>query len=79
MDSSKLSHLLDLPVPVEARVQAQTLRIAELLSLDVGSLIATRIRAGENVDIFAGGAPFGSGELITNRSVVRMVTFGVRK
>jgi flagellar motor switch protein FliN/FliY len=74
-DPSALSHLFDIPLEVEALVEGFDLRVSELLALRVGSVIETRRAAGENVDLFAGDAYIGSGELtqIDGGIAVRMV------
>jgi flagellar motor switch/type III secretory pathway protein FliN len=72
---SALSHLFDIPLAVEATVSGPALRVSELLTLRAGSVIATRRAAGENIDLFAGDAYIGSGELaqINGHIAVRMV------
>lgn len=74
-DPSALLHLFDIPLRVEAIVSGPALRVSEMLTLKVGSVIATRRAAGENVDLYAGDAYIGSGELaqISGRIAVRMV------
>jgi len=74
-DPSALSHLFDIPLEVEATVNGPALRVSELLALREGSVIATRRAAGENIDLFAGDAYIGSGELaqINGCMAVRMV------
>ena len=75
MDSPQLARLLDLPFQVEATLQGPTLRVGQLLKLTAGSLITTTRPAGESVDVFAGKAYIGSGELnvVNGRNSVRMV------
>jgi flagellar motor switch/type III secretory pathway protein FliN len=79
-DLPEVAHLLDIPLEVEAVVDGPVLRVSELLSLSVGSVIATSLAAGENIDIFAGKAYIGAGELTSanSHSVVRMVKFKSR-
>jgi flagellar motor switch/type III secretory pathway protein FliN len=76
-DFDQVAHLLDIPLEVEAVVEGCTLRVSELLDLAAGSLVLSGRASGENVDVFAGRALLGSGELArTNgRTVVRMVRF----
>jgi flagellar motor switch/type III secretory pathway protein FliN len=78
MDSLQLARLLDLPFQVEATLPGPTLRVSQLLSLKAGSLISTAHPAGESVEVFAGNAYIGSGELdvVNGRHAVRMVRFG---
>jgi flagellar motor switch/type III secretory pathway protein FliN len=77
MESPQLARLLDLPFQVEATLPGPTLRVSQLLSLKAGSLICTTHLAGESVDVFAGNAYIGSGELnvMNGRRGVRMVRF----
>jgi len=76
-DHSEIAHLMDLPLALEATLSGPALRVEELLSLQAGSLIATSSAAGESVDVYAGGAYIGSGELGSahGQTVVRMVRF----
>ncbi|MGC9949779.1 MAG: FliM/FliN family flagellar motor switch protein [Bryobacteraceae bacterium] len=77
MDSPQLARLLDLPFEVEATLPGPLLRVSQLLNLKAGSLISTSHPAGESVDVFAGNACIGSGELnvVNGRHGVRMVRF----
>jgi flagellar motor switch/type III secretory pathway protein FliN len=81
MDSPQLARLLDLPFQVEATLRGPTLRVSQLLSLKAGSLISTTHPAGESVDVFAGNAYIGSGELdiVNGRHVIRMVRFSGKR
>lgn len=74
---AQVGHLLDIPLELEAVVDGLPLRVSELLELAVGSLVVSGRAAGENVDVRAGGAPLGSGELAraNGHRVVRMVNF----
>jgi flagellar motor switch/type III secretory pathway protein FliN len=76
-DFPEIARLLDLPLALEATLEGPALRVEELLQLEVGSVIPTRSTAGGNIDLFAGGAYIGSGELggAHGRTVVRMVRF----
>ena len=76
-ESTEIAHLLDLPLELEATLAGPSLRVEDLLDLEVGSIIPTRAAAGENIDIFAGGAYLGSGALggAHGQTVVRMVRF----
>lgn len=76
-DFAELAHLVDLPLELEATLEGPALRVEDVLALEVGSLIPTRSAAGDNIDVYAGGAFIGSGELGVShgRTVVRMVRF----
>jgi flagellar motor switch/type III secretory pathway protein FliN len=76
-DLQQVAHLLDIPLEVEAVVEGRSLRVSELLELAVGSLVVSGRAAGESVDIFAGQAFLGAGEMAraNGHRVVRMVKF----
>jgi flagellar motor switch/type III secretory pathway protein FliN len=76
-DLRRVERLLDIPLDVEAVVEGCALRVSELLELAVGSLVLSGRPAGESVDIVAGSALLGSGELAraNGHRVVRMVSF----
>ena len=72
------SLLNDVPVDIEAAVAGPKMRVGEILAWRAGSVISTGLRAGESIDVFAGCARIGAGELSSNgqREVIRMVRFG---
>jgi len=74
---SKLEHVLDVPVHVEAVVPGPVLRVGVLLALAEGSIVKTTQPAGETVEVFAAGSLIGLAELAENngRRAVRMVRF----
>jgi flagellar motor switch/type III secretory pathway protein FliN len=76
-DGEQVAHLLDIPLEVEAVVEGCNLSVSALLELKPGSLVVSGRAAGENVDVFAGKALLGAGELAraNGRKVVRMVKF----
>jgi flagellar motor switch/type III secretory pathway protein FliN len=76
-DLSPFVPFLDLPLAVEALLEGPTLTVDQLLSLGVGGLVTTTRRAGETIDLFAGGARIGAGELgaVKGHTVLRMVSF----
>jgi len=75
MDSAPLARLLDLPFELEASLPGPMLRVSQLLNLRAGSVISTRHPAGESVNVFAGKAHIGSGELnvMNGRHAIRIV------
>lgn len=75
---AEFKDLLDIPLPVEATLPGPVLRMSELLELAVGCLIASERPAGDTVDLLAGEAYVGRGELDEGRgrTVVRMVALG---
>jgi flagellar motor switch/type III secretory pathway protein FliN len=77
-NAERLVRLDDVPVEIEAAIAGPVLRVREILALRVGRVIAAPSRAGDSVDLFAGGARIGDGELSRSgdRPVIRMVRFG---
>jgi flagellar motor switch protein FliN/FliY len=73
----QLAHLADVPVEIEVEMDRRILTMRELLDLHEGSLIATERSAGENIDIYLGGALVGFGEIVVieNRIGVRITDF----
>ena len=77
MKPPNLALFMDVPLQVEALVEARPLRVRDLLALKAGSVVETDVPAGENVDVRAGQTPLGLGELTSARGkvVVRMLSF----
>jgi len=72
-----MAPFMGVPLTVEAVVEGPRLKISDLLALRSGSVIATRLPAGESVGVRAGGSEIGAGELtvVDGRLAVRMVDF----
>jgi flagellar motor switch/type III secretory pathway protein FliN len=81
MDSERLSRLGDVPVKIAAEIHGPMMRLSEILALRAGSVVSTDSRVGESVDVSAGGARIGDGELsgAADRAVIRMLRFGGRR
>ena len=60
----EIGHLADVPVDVDVELDRKTMTVREILSLDQGSVIKMMRSAGENIDIYVGGALLGSGEIV---------------
>lgn len=77
MEPLQLARLMDLPFQLEAVLPGPSLRFSQLLKLNAGSLITTSYLAGESVEVRAGSAYIGSGELniVNGGRGVRMVRF----
>ena len=60
----ELAHLADVPLRLEATIPCSRLTVAELLSLEEGSVVMTIRAAGESVDIRVSGRMVAQGELI---------------
>lgn len=71
--SEEIAHLADVPVRVETELDRKTMKIREILDLEPGSVVWLTRLAGENLDIYIGGALVGFGEIVIIES-----TMGVR-
>ena len=60
----QIGHLSDIPINIDVELDRKTMSVREILSLDQGSVIKMVRSAGENIDIYAGGALLGSGEIV---------------
>ena len=69
----EIAPLGEIPVEVEVELDRKTMTAREVLELQEGSVICTDRSAGENIDLYIGGALFGSGEIVVIEN-----TLGVR-
>jgi flagellar motor switch protein FliN/FliY len=60
----EIGHLSDIPVDVDVLLDRKKMTVREILSLNQGSVIKMARSAGENIDIYVGGAMLGSGEIV---------------
>jgi flagellar motor switch protein FliN/FliY len=60
----EIGHLADIPVDVDVELDRKKMSVREILSLEQGSVIKMMRSAGENIDIYVGGAMLGSGEIV---------------
>ncbi len=60
----EIAHLADVPIDVEVELGRKIMTIAEILTLDVDSIIRMPRSAGENIDIFVGASLVGYGEIV---------------
>jgi flagellar motor switch protein FliN/FliY len=60
----EIGHLNDIPIDVDVELDRKKMSVREILSLDKGSVIKMLRSAGENIDIYVGGAMLGSGEIV---------------
>jgi flagellar motor switch protein FliN/FliY len=60
----EIGHLSDILVDVDVELDRKKMSVREILSLDQGSVIKMMRSAGENIDIYVGGALLGSGEIV---------------
>ena len=69
----EIAPLGEIPVEVEVELDRKSMTAREVLELEEGSVIGTGRSAGENIDLYIGGALFGSGEIVVIEN-----TLGVR-
>jgi flagellar motor switch/type III secretory pathway protein FliN len=74
---SDLTPFLGVPLQVEVVVDGPGVKISDLLALQAGCIIATRLPAGECVNVRAGESEIGAGELtaLNGRLAIRMLNF----
>jgi flagellar motor switch protein FliN/FliY len=60
----EIGHLKDIPVDVDVELDRKKMSVREILLLEKGSVIKMMRSAGENIDIYVGGAMLGSGEIV---------------
>ena len=79
--SEQLSWLGDVPLDIAAEIQGPMMRLGDILALRAGSVVSTAARVGESVEVFAGGARIGDGELSSHEAgtVIRMIRFGSKR
>ena len=65
-----LMRLADVPVEIEVELDRRILTMREILTLRENSLIGTARSAGENIDIYIGGALVGFGEIVVIENMI---------
>ena len=80
-EANGFAWLSDVPIEIEVAAVGPKLRMSEILGLTKDSVVATNLRAGENIGLFAGNARIGCGEFSTNQSgaTLRIVRLEGRK
>jgi flagellar motor switch protein FliN/FliY len=73
----EIAPLADVPLEIEVELDRRTMSARAVLELQPGSVIATSRSAGENLDIYIGGALCGSGEIVVIENLlgVRITDF----
>jgi len=66
----QLGRIADVPVEIDVEMDRKILTMRELLALREGSLIGTSRSAGENIDIYIGGALVGFGEIVVIENMI---------
>jgi flagellar motor switch protein FliN/FliY len=69
----EIAPLGEVPVEIEIELDRRTMTAREVLGWEEGSVIGTSRSAGENIDLYIGGALFGSGEIVVIEN-----TLGIR-
>lgn len=67
---SQLAHFADIPLEIGVEMDRRVLTMRALLELREGSLIGTTRSAGENIDIYIGGALVGFGEIVVIENMI---------
>ena len=72
-----LGSLATLPIEIEGILDERSVTMRELIALRPGSLVRLQRSAGEYVDVVAGGASLGFGEVVVIENVIgiRMTVF----
>jgi flagellar motor switch protein FliN/FliY len=75
--SRDLGSLAALPIEIEGILDQRSVTMRELIALRPGSLMRLQRSAGEYVDVMAGGAVLGFGEVVVVENVIgiRMTVF----
>jgi flagellar motor switch protein FliN/FliY len=73
ISEEEVQRYLDIPVEIGVEMDRRILTMRDILDLREGSLIGTTRSAGENIDIYIGGALVGFGEIVVIEN-----TIGVR-
>lgn len=60
----QIAPMADVCVPVEVELDRKIMSVAELLSMENGTVIKMSRSAGENIDIRVGGSLVGFGEIV---------------
>ena len=73
----ELGDLASLPLELEAVLDRRVCTVADILALEPGSLIRMDRSAGENIDLYVGGAHVAFGEVVVmeNMMCVRVTDF----
>ena len=69
----QIGTLADVPIELEMELDRKVMPLSQVLDLEVGSVVWLTRSAGEAIDIYAGGALIGFGEVVVIES-----TFGIR-
>jgi flagellar motor switch protein FliN/FliY len=62
----------DVPLEVEVELDSRPMTLRQILELKVGSVVAMKKSAGENLEILIGGARIGSGDIVVLDTTMAM-------
>jgi flagellar motor switch protein FliN/FliY len=76
-----LAIFANVPMNVDVELDRRKMTLAELLRLDVNSVLKMHRSAGENLDIRIGGAMIGCGEIVISETTtgVRITDFDLKE
>ena len=76
-----IQHLSDIVVDVEVELDRKRISLRDLLDLQTGSVLKMSRSAGENIDIWVGGALIGYGEIVIIEDTmgVRITDFNIEE
>lgn len=79
-DIQELGELADVPLEIEASLDAGAMRISKILELEPGSLIRINRAAGDSIRVNMGGVWLADGDLLAvdNKLCVRIANFRER-
>ena len=60
----EIAPIADVGIDVSVELDRRMMRVEDLLELEEGSVIELTRAAGENLDIYVGGALLGAGEIV---------------
>jgi flagellar motor switch protein FliN/FliY len=66
----EVAPIADVLIDVAVELDRKLMSIREIVSLDVNSVIQMPRSAGENIDVYVGGAHVGSGEIVIIETIM---------
>ena len=60
----QIAGIAEVPIEITTELARKTMTVRQILELDEGCVIKLARSAGENMDVFAGGAHLGYGEIV---------------
>jgi len=66
----EIAPIADVLIDVAVELDRKLMTIGEIVSLDVNSVIQMPRSAGENIDVYVGGARIGSGEIVIIETIM---------